>query len=447
MTDDIESPEIRIDVHEEPAWRRVIDIEIPTDRVAAAYAQVFKDYQKKAKIPGFRPGKVPLSIVEKRFGNQAHQDVLERLVPHTLSQAYRDHRLLPITDPEFSNLQLKPGEPLKFRATVEVRPEVNPTDYTGLVLEKETRPVRDDDVDQTIERIREQRAEFVKADQRSARGDTVICDLKEITADVPEEKRRNLEGISILLDPERVFPEIADALTGLNAGESREFTMTYPAEYSDKELAGRTATYHATVKEVQVKKLPELTPEFLKSLAGHIETEDQLKAMVRADLETQVEDEARRALKNDAITKVLERNAFELPSSLVRGYLERLTEDLKQKQPEITPEQVEAQYKELGERQVRWEFLYHAIADKESIQVTDDDTDAWLERFAQNYGITREQARAELAGSQQVARVKDNILESKVLDFLLEKATVTELPTGAGLIQTPGSNPDTKKRG
>lgn len=440
MTEQDTSSDIRIDVVEEPAWRRVIDIEVGSNRVAEAYQEVFKEYQKKAKVPGFRPGKVPLAMVEKRYEAQAHQDVLERLVPKTLSKAYQDHKLMPITDPEFSNLHLKRGEPLKFRAVVEVRPDVEPKDYTGLVLQKQVRKITDTDVDETIKRVREQRAEYHKADQRSARGDQVICSMKEISEDVPEEKRRNLEDVPIQLDPERVFPEIADALTGAQAGETRTLTLTYPEEYNDKDLAGRTVTYEATVKEVQVKELPELNEEFLKTLGGDIGTLDQLKAKVREDLEAQTEDEAQRALRNAAISQVLEHNAFELPGSLVRDYLSRLTEDIKKKQPDITVEQVESQYKEMGERQVRWEFLYHAIAQKESLEVTEEDINTWLDRFAKNYGMTREDAKKQLAGSNQVARVQDTILENKVLDYLLAQGTVTELPTGGGIITPPGGS-------
>jgi len=117
-----------------------------------------------------------------------------------------------------------------------------------------------------------------------------------------------------------------------------------------------------------------------------------------------------------------------------------LTEDLKQKQPEVTAEQVEAQYKEMGERQVRWEFLYHAIAQKESVEVTDEDIDAWLDRFAKNYGMTKDDARKQLAGANQVARVRDTILENKVLDYLLEQGTVTEVPVGSSIVTPGGTN-------
>jgi trigger factor len=223
--------------------------------------------------------------------------------------------------------------------------------------------------------------------------------------------------------------------------------MTYPASSENKELAGRNVQYAITAKEVKVRQLPELTPEFIKTLSDQIETVDDLKNLIRGDLEKQSAEEVRRGLNNEIITQVVGRNAFELPQSLVHEYLSRLHADLKKSQPEVTREDVDAQYKEMGVRQVRWEFLYHAIAAREHIEVSDADVDVWLGRFAEHQGVTLEQAKSELAGSGRVARIKDNLLETKVLDFLFEKATVTELPVQANLIQTPGAGQHPKKRG
>jgi FKBP-type peptidyl-prolyl cis-trans isomerase (trigger factor) len=160
---------------------------------------------------------------------------------------------------------------------------------------------------------------------------------------------------------------------------------------------------------------------------------------VREDLESQVEAEARREVNNEIINQVVSRNSFELPPSLIRDYLERLTEDLKRNQPQITAEEVEARYKDMGTRQVRWEFLYHAIADKESVRVTEEEIGQWVERYAAAQGLDLDQVREQLSGSSQVARIRDNILENKVLALLRDRSTITELPVaGGGLIATPG---------
>jgi trigger factor len=447
MNDGTASVAVKISVQEEPAWRRVIDVEVRSDEVDAAYTEVFKEYQKKAKVPGFRPGKAPLSLIQQRLGDQVDQDVLEALIPRTLTQAYRDHKLIPITDPKLMNLHLKQGEPFRYRAVIEVRPEVEPKDYVGLRLEKPKYVVTDEDINEAIEGIRERNAQYVSASQRSARGDVVLCDLIETSTDVPEGKRAKLVDVVVLLDPERIMPEIADGLTGASAGEKRVIQVAYPPDYDDKSLAGRHVTYDATVKDVRVKQLPDVTDEFAAKVAKDIDSVAKLRERVRLDLEAQVEIEARRTMKNEIVNQVLGKNPFELPSSIIEDYLARLLESAKKSQPDVTRENVEAEYRGVGERQVQWEFLYHTIAHKEGIDVSDADVDSWLERFAQNYGLTKEQASKEFAGSARVERVKDTILEHKVLEFLLEKAAVTEKPA-VSLIQPPGGIINTdKKRG
>jgi trigger factor len=448
MTESAGGETVKIEVREEPAWRRVIDVEIPAGQVTAAYTRVFKQYQKDARLPGFRPGKVPLEVIERRYGSQALRDVLDLLVPPVLTQAYRDHGLVPISDPELSNFKLDPGEPMSFRATVDVRPDVEPKAYTGLVLQKPSLPVREEHIDETVEHIRERRAEFVARDQAAMRGDWLLCDLVESsTGSDGRPNRRELTEVTLELNPERLYPELADGLLGVRAGESRGIDMTHPEASENKDLAGRKVHYDVSVKEVRVRQLPELTPEFLKTLADDVASVEDLRARVRADLEMQAAAEVRRAVNSEIIREVVTRNDFELPQSLVNEYLSRLWEDLKKSQPEIKREEVDAQYRELGVRQVRWEFLYHAIAGAEKIEVTDADVDGWLERFAQHEGVALEKVKADLAGSNRVARIRDNILEAKVLDFLFEKATVTELPVQTQLIQPPGAGAPPKKKG
>jgi trigger factor len=438
MTDSAPESAAKFDVHEEPAWRRVIDVEIGADEVAAAYTKAYKDYQKHAKVPGFRPGKVPRTIVAQRFGPQVQREVLNALIPAALAEAYRQHHLRPITNPELSDVYLKEGEPFRFRAALEVKPDLDPKDYTGLVLEKKKHPITQDHVDQTIERIRERRAEYALSSEPARRGDVVVCDLEETTPGRADGDRQMMSDVSLDLHPERIMPEFADGLLGVRAGESRSIAVTYPDDHGNKGLAGRKVEFRISVKEVKLRKLPELTTEFFSKLSGDIKSLEDLRALVTADLEAQVEQEAIRALNSEIITQVLAKNPFELPPSLMIDYLARLTEDLKQRQPDITPEQVESQYRELGVRQVRWEFLYHAIADKEGVTVSDEDLNAWLGRFAETQGIDIEEARRQLAGADQVARIRDNILENKVLSFLRERSTITELPLAGNLIATPG---------
>lgn len=429
--------EVKTKVSEEPAWKRVIDVEVPAERMAAVYDDVYKAYKKEAKVPGFRVGKVPRSIIETRFGAEVEREVLKRAISDSLRQAYQIHKLSPITEPQLSNVEAKKGEALKYRAVIEVRPVIDATGYDSLVLKKSTRPVTVDHVDQTIERIREQRAEHVATDEPAKRDDLVVCDLQETTEDRPKSKRRSMKDVTLVLNPERVFKEFADGLLGVKSGQSRKISLAYPDTYENKELAGRNVDYLARVKEVKVRKLPEMDETFLKSLSGDVKTLDDLKSRVRADLESQTEQESIQEVNREIVTQLLEKNSFDLPSSLLNDYMSRLKEDLSKNQSEAPSEELEARYREMGLRQVRWEFLYHAIADKEKVEVTEEEMTAWLTQYADRRGINIEDAKKQLAGSSQVSRVMDNILEDKVLSFLREKSTITEIPAERNLIVTP----------
>jgi trigger factor len=320
---------------------------------------------------------------------------------------------------------------------VDIRPTVKVDHYTGLVLEKQTRPISNEDVEGTILRVRERRAEYHHVDRPAMRTDVTMCDLEEITADRAEADRQHMKDVVLELDPERVFPEFADGLLGARSGESRAIVLSYPADYGNTQLAGRTVEYKVTIKEVKERRLPELTPEFLSTLAGDIKSVDDLKTRVRADLEAQVEADAIRDLHSEIVSKVLDANPLELPRSLVDDYLERLTQDLKRSHPEVTPEEVESRYKEMGMRQVRWEFLYHAIADKEKVGISDAEVDEWLLRYADSQGMTPEEAKKRAKGSGQLSRIRDNLMENKVLTLLRERSTITERAV-PGKIITPG---------
>jgi trigger factor len=427
----------KIDVREEPAWRRVIDVEVAAPQVADAFSQAFASLGKKAKFPGFRPGKAPKEFIRRRLGPEAEREVLRTLIALSLEQAYRTHKLVPISDPKISGVHVKEGEAMRYRVEVDIRPTVQANHYTGLVLQKPTRPVTEEDIDGTILRVRERRAEYITVERSARRGDVARCDLQETTPDRNEKSRQHMQDVILDLDPERVFPEFADGLLGLKAGDSKAISILYPQDYGNSNLAGRAVDYQVTLKEVKERRLPELSPEFLATLAGDIRSADDLRSRVRVDLEAQVEEDAIRVLNTEIITQVLAKNPLELPQSLVDDYVARLTQDLKESNPDVTQDEVAARYKEMGIRQVRWEFLYHTIADKEKVTVTDQDVNEWLGLYAQVHGIPQEEARKKVQQAGQLARIRDSLLEKKVLALLRDRSTITELAV-PGKVVAPG---------
>jgi trigger factor len=313
MNESDELSAFKIAVHEEPAWRRVIDVEVDAPQVQDAFSRAYTTLGKRTRFPGYRPGKAPMEMVRRRLAVEAEREVLQALIAESLQEAYRSHRLVPISDPKISSVHLKEGEAMRYRVEVDIRPVVQADRYNGLVLEKKTRPITEQDVDGTLQRVRERRSELVAVDRPARRGDVAVCDLHETTPDRPETDRQHMTNLPLELDPERVFPEFADGLLNLAAGQERLVTLTYPADYGNSKLAGRTVEYRVHVKEVRERRLPELTPEFLATLAGDIKSVDDLRGRIRADLEAQVEVDSVRELNSDLITQVLARNPFDLP--------------------------------------------------------------------------------------------------------------------------------------
>jgi len=427
----------KIDVHEEPAWRRVIDVEVDAPQVTSAFSRAYATLSRKARFQGFRPGKAPMELVRRRLSGEAEREVLQSLIAESLQEAYRAHKMVPISDPKISGVHLKEGEAMRYRVEVDIRPTVQADHYHKLVLEKKKRPVTEQDIDGTVQRVRERRSELLPVERPARRGDQALCDLQETTADRPEADRQKMTDVRLELDPERIFPEFADGLLGLAAGDSKDISITYPSDYGNTGLAGRHVGYHIAVKQVLERRLPELTPEFLTSLAGDIKSEGDLRARIRADLEAQAELDALRELDSEIISQVIAKNPLELPRSLVDDYVERLTRDLQQSNPQVSQEEVAARYREMGIRQVRWEFLYHAIADKEQVEVSEAEVDEWLGRYAESQGISPAEARKRAHSTGQVSRIRDNLLENKVLAHLRERSTITEVPA-SGRIIAPG---------
>jgi trigger factor len=438
MSDQTASEVFKIEVHEEPAWRRVIDVEVAAGEVNEAFSRAFTSLGKKAKFPGFRPGKAPREVVRRRLAPEAEREVLQNLIAESLEAAYRTYKLVPISDPHISSVHLKEGEAMRYRVEVDIRPTVPAEHYNGLVLQKKKHPVSVEDVEGTLLRVRERRAEFVAVERAATRGDVALCDLQEITPDRLHNERQNLTDVVLELNPERVFPEFADGLLGLKAGDRKQISLGYPDDYANSKLAGRRVDYEVKVKQVRERRLPELNEEFLKTLAGDITSTDDLRARVRADLEAQVEADAVRELNSEIVDQVLAKNPFDLPRSLVEDYLQRLLEDLKKSNPAVTYDEVSARYKEMGSRQVRWQFLYHAIADKEKVDVTEAEVDEWLAGYAEAQRLSAEEARKRARDTGQISRIRDNMLENKVLTLLRERSTITELAVSENVIVAPG---------
>ena len=414
----------KVNVKEEKAWKRTLEIEIPTEKVNGEFEKVFREYKNRAKIKGFRPGKAPMEMIKKRFKEAAAKDVLESIVPPAYEEALKQTNLIPVTTPRIIDIEIEPDSPLRFKAEIEIRPEIEVKNYKGIVVTKKELKITDEDVDKNVKILQEKNAVIRPTDRGAKDGDYLLVDLEKLGGPkgASQEKAENQETI---LDSKKLLTEFYRGLLDVKPGDEKEIEAVYPKDHHDTKLAGKIVNYKVTVKEVKERIPPKLDDDFARSL-GEFKDLDDLKEKIREDLEARAEREKERDLKNQLIKEVVQKNSFEVPQTLLNYYLDSVVENFKKSQKKIEEDKLREQYKELGENRIRWEFLMHQISEKEKIEVTQADIDDFTRKFAQNYKLELEKAKEFLARQKDIKNLKEDILEEKVLDFLLKNAVIRE---------------------
>ena len=412
----------KVNVNKDEAWKRTLEIEVPPEKVEEEYKQVFKEYKSKAKIPGFRPGKASMEAVRSFFKGKADKDVIENLIPQAIEEAVKEANLIPITIPVVKDIKLEPGLPLKFKAEIEIRPEVEVKDYRGLAVTKKKFEVTEKDLEQTLAYLKNQNAQLRPVERKAKEGDFLLVDLEKLPSkEVKGEKAQNQQ---VLLGKKNLLPEFYQAFLGVKIKDRKQIEVNYPAGYSDKSLAGKNVKYKVVIKEIKEKVFPEIDDLFAKSL-GFKDLLD-MRIKIREDLEKQGEENSVKDMKNQLIHKVVEQNQFEVPESLIKSYLEGVEKEFKKNRQPVDEKEVNEKYREMGIFYIRWDFLFHKIVEKEKLEVTSEDIKEWTHNFALAYNLTQEKAKEYLSEEKRIKNLKETILEEKVLDLLLRNAIIVE---------------------
>jgi trigger factor len=416
----------KVNVKEDKAWKRTLEIEIPAEKVNGEFEKVFKEYKSKVKIKGFRPGKAPMEMIKKRFKEAAAKDVLESLVPPAYEDALKQKNINPVTTPKITDIEIDLDSPLKFKAEIEIMPEIEVKDYKGILITKKEVQTTDEDVDKNLKILQEKNAVLKPTDREAQDGDYLLVDLEKLggikEASQKPEKAENQETI---LDSKKLLAEFYRGLLNTKPGDEKKIEAIYPKDHHDTNLAGKIINYKVKVKEVKERTLPEMNDEFARSL-GEFKDLADLKQKIKEDLERKAKEQEERDLKNQLVRDVVKNNTFEVPQTLLKYYLDSVVERFKQSQKDIQEDKIRQEHKEIGENRIRWEFLMHQIADKEKIEVTQADIDDFTQKFAKNYNLKLEQAKQFLARQTKIKNLKENILEEKVLEFLLKNAKIRE---------------------
>ncbi|MFH0930543.1 MAG: trigger factor, partial [Candidatus Zixiibacteriota bacterium] len=415
---------MKVNVTEEKAWKRVLEIEIPVEKIKDEFDSVYLEYQRKAKVPGFRPGKAPLELIKKRYKDTATKDVLENLLPEAYQEAVKQTNLIPLTLPLLKDIEYQEGLPLKFKAQIEIRPEIEPKDYKGLQLKRKIVEIKEEHTHNTLNYLQDKNAELHSVEREAKDGDFLVVDLEEIAEGEAKIKRKT-ENQTIWLKKENLLTEFYRGFSGAKAGEEKEIEAVYPQDYFEKSLAGKIIKYKAKIKELKEKILPEINDDFAKSL-GEYKSLEELKSKIREDLKIKARQDAEKDLANQVIKQVVEKNSFEVPESLLDLYLDSVIEDFKKTYKKVDEEKIREQYRELGLNRIRWEFIRREIAAKEKIEVTKEETDKWVENFAKANSIELKQAKEFIAQNKKIEGIKDTILENKVIEFILNNSKIKE---------------------
>jgi len=405
-----------------------IEITVPVAEIEQETERVVAEIQKKAKLPGFRPGHAPLSIVKTRFAGDIRQDVLEKIVPRAFRAAVEKDRLQVVGSPDISDVHFHSGEPLKFKAEFEVAPEFDLGDYRGIVVNYSEPEVSDEEVNKRIDEIREQKAEYVNEDPRPlADGDYALISLESLSG-VAEKVQQ--DELMIKIGDEATLSAFTDNLRGASPEESREFDVTYPEDYERKTLAGRTVRFKATVKAVRRKELPEANDEFAKDL-GDYQTLDEVKEAVRKQIVREKEFRAQEAAKHQLIDKLVDAHDFPVPNVYVDRQIEMNVENqlrslaaqgIDPRSIKLDWNKVRESQKDKAMRDVKASLLLDRIGDREAINATQEEVDKEVQRIARQQREAVAVTRAKLQKDGTINRIAGHIRTEKTLNFLFEQA-------------------------
>lgn len=411
--------------------RKTITIEIPTDVVDAEINRIARDYTKQARIPGFRPGKVPTTIVKQRFKDQILHDVMHGLIPRAMDEALQERGIEPVDTPNIKDVAIEEGQPLKFTANIETVPPFDPGDLSTLQALRPSSEVTDEAVDKTLQRLRERAAKFEPVEGRAATtGDTVVVDLERTDADGQVDRHEN---VSIELGLTANPPGFDAELEGLSAGEQKTFTIHFPEDYTVKEMAGSDVTYSATMKEIRRKVLPDLDDEFAKDLGADFESLEALKTRVREDIQDEANQNAQRQVRSDVLKQLSERVTFELPTSLVEREIDRRLEEFARQlmQQNVDPRTAGIDWAQFRESQrdparasVASALALDEIVRREHLTVEPEEIDKEIERFAAQAGRTTAAVRAQLEKEGGIARLITGLRREKAVDLALSRARI-----------------------
>lgn len=413
--------------------KKQLAIIIPVEQVTEEFDSVYAKIGQKAKLKGFRPGKAPRSVLEQYYREDAESEVLKGLVARGYSEAIDEIGLVPVAFPEVRITAFGPGQDLCLEADVEIRPEIDIQGYKGLILEKEKTVTTDDEVSQNLSALQERMAQLIPIQEprKVGRNDVVLLDFEGFVEGRPVENMKG-KDYRVEVGKGHLFPEMEEALLKTQLGDKVMVPITLPADWHDKNLAGKKVNYELQVREIKEKKIAEINDEFAKDV-GNFASLEELKSKIREQMTLSKEQGARGGLKRQVVEKLVEKNSFSLPEAMIHAELDDMYHRLEQhlKSQGVSVEQAGLKHDEFFERnreeaifRVKGALIFDVLAHKENMTITDEETDRKIEEMVAQMGQTATDWKKLYRDKSRRQALQSALLEEKSLDFVLSEAKI-----------------------
>jgi trigger factor len=413
--------------------KREISIEVPAEEVAREMEVIVQKYQKVARLPGFRSGHVPASIIKQRFKEDLKSDVVEALVPRYFRKEADRLKLYPVSQPRVTDLHIHDGEPMRFKASFEILPEIKVEGYKELRSEHPEIAVTEQEVEDALNNVREQHATFESVEGRSlAEGDFAQASMDGKPKDTDDKTQPvHMDEVLIEIGGKNTVKEFSENLSGANAGDTREFEVVYPEDTQDKRLAGKTFVYTVKVQAIKQKHLPELNDDFAKEL-GEFADLAAVRKQIRENMEAERKHTAEREAKDKLVAELVKRNDFEVPEALVdrqidlrleRGLRALAAQGMKMEDmKKMDLQRLRAGQRDQALQDVKSSLLLERIAELENIGVGEDELNHELNALGEQTKQTPEAVRARLTQDGGLDRIRNRIRSEKTLEFLYHQS-------------------------
>jgi trigger factor len=420
---------MQVSVQSTGGLEKRMQVELPADEVERTIDQELSKLSRTARLNGFRPGKAPMQVVRQKFGARVRKQVVDDLLRSSFQYAAREQNLVPVGDPRIEGLSSAKGKGLRYAAIFEVLPQIELKTVDGLEVERETAEIKEADIDAMVESLRKQRPNWVEVARAAQHGDRVTVDF-DGTIDGAAFVGGKGENVPILIGANRVLQEFEHAATGALAGDTRNVTVTFRADYHYKEVAGKTAEYVIRVGKVEEATLPELEADFFKSFGIEEGGVEALRRDVTENMQRELDTVVRARMKIQILKRLLDANPVELPRTLVENQIRQLQIDAARRigardVSQIPPPE---QFEDTARRRVGLGLLINEIIRREGIKVDRTRVDEHIAELVAEHDRPGEMARAYLENAEAMHQIQTMVLEDQVVDWLIARARVTDKP-------------------